>query len=215
MYALAASAAGVGMLALAQPAEAKIIYTKTNVNVFNYRGYPLDLNNDGTADFYLHGTCTDTWGACYESIGPSQGRDNEIWWGPGSDSAAALFAGARIGPKAPFKPWQLVMGHTLKGNRSYRGPWENGGEGVKNRYLGLRFKIKGKMHYGWARLNFPNPAGATLTGYAYETVPNKPIVAGKTKGPDVITVQPASLGHLAAGAPAIAAWRRIQSTASH
>jgi hypothetical protein len=44
---------------------------------------------------------------------------------------------------------------------------------------------------------------ATLTGYAYETVPNKPIIAGKTKGPDVITVQPdtapGSLGRLALG----------------
>jgi hypothetical protein len=28
---------------------------------------------------------------------------------------------------------------------------------------------------------------ATLTGYAYETIPNKPIVAGATKGSDVIT----------------------------
>jgi hypothetical protein len=40
---------------------------------------------------------------------------------------------------------------------------------------------------------------ATSTGYAYESVPNKPIVAGKTKGPDVITVLPGSLGQLAAG----------------
>jgi hypothetical protein len=39
-----------------------------------------------------------------------------------------------------------------------------------------------------------------LTGYAYETIPNKPIIAGKTKGPDVFTVQPGSLGHLARGA---------------
>jgi hypothetical protein len=30
MYSLAASAAGVGVLALAQPAEAKIVYTKTH-----------------------------------------------------------------------------------------------------------------------------------------------------------------------------------------
>ena len=39
----------------------------------------------------------------------------------------------------------------------------------------------------------------TLTGYAYETVPNKPIIAGKTKGPDVITAQPGGLGRLAQG----------------
>jgi len=49
---------------------------------------------------------------------------------------------------------------------------------------------------------------ATLTGYAYETIPNKPIIAGKTHGKDVITLQDASLGHLAAGASAILAWRQ-------
>jgi hypothetical protein len=41
---------------------------------------------------------------------------------------------------------------------------------------------------------------ATLTGYAYETIPNKPIITGETKGPDVITLDPATLGHLAVGA---------------
>jgi hypothetical protein len=40
---------------------------------------------------------------------------------------------------------------------------------------------------------------ATLTGYAYETIPNKPIIAGETNGPDAFTVQERSLGHLAAG----------------
>jgi len=39
----------------------------------------------------------------------------------------------------------------------------------------------------------------TLTGYAYETIPNKPIITGQTKGPDVITVQPERLGELARG----------------
>jgi hypothetical protein len=41
---------------------------------------------------------------------------------------------------------------------------------------------------------------ALLTGYAYETIPNKPIITGKTKGPDAITLAPGSLGALAAGA---------------
>jgi hypothetical protein len=80
------------------------------------------------------------------------------------------------------------------------GNWRN----VKNRYLGLAFKIKGKTHYGWARLNaaFGDYKGvrALLTGYAYETIPNKPIITGRKKGPDVITLEPGSLGALAAGA---------------
>jgi hypothetical protein len=86
----------------------------------------------------------------------------------------------------------------------------NGGKGVKNRYLGLKFKIKGRFHFGWARLAVKTthkPFTAILTGYAYETVPGKGIIAGKTKGPDVTTADPASLGHLAAGASAIPDWR--------
>jgi hypothetical protein len=72
-------------------------------------------------------------------------------------------------------------------------------------YLGLKCQIAGKTHYGWARLNVSfdhhsKKITGTLTGYAYETIPNKPIITGKTKGPDVITVQPGSLGALAAGA---------------
>ena len=48
---------------------------------------------------------------------------------------------------------------------------------------------------------------AILTGYAYETEPNTPIITGKIKGPDVITLDPATLGHLAGGASQIPAWR--------
>jgi hypothetical protein len=54
---------------------------------------------------------------------------------------------------------------------------------VTNRYLGLKFKIDKKNHYGWARLSVQQQGGqiiATLTGYAYETVPGKGIRAGQT-----------------------------------
>ncbi len=80
------------------------------------------------------------------------------------------------------------------------GPWLD----VKGQaYVGVRFAIKGKVHYGWARLgsiSHNKPVKALLTGYAYETIPNKPIVTGKTKGPDVITMPlGGTLGHLALG----------------
>jgi len=91
-----------------------------------------------------------------------------------------------------------------------RGTGALDGHGVTHRYLGLRFAIHGKTHFGWTRLDVIMSSDAhiqaTLTGYAYETVANRPIVTGKTKGPDVITL-PATLGHLARGASAIAAWR--------
>jgi hypothetical protein len=83
---------------------------------------------------------------------------------------------------------------------------------TKDRYLGLQFMIDGEVHYGWARLTVAmqqigDGLQATLTGYAYETIPNKPIIMGKTKGPDVITLEPASLGRLAQGASGVSAWR--------
>ena len=56
MYALAAGAAGVSVLALAQPSEAEIKYTPTHV-VIGKGGvsiYNLDLNHDGITDFTIH-----------------------------------------------------------------------------------------------------------------------------------------------------------------
>ncbi len=74
--------------------------------------------------------------------------------------------------------------------------------GSRRAYLGLKFFVKGKPHFGWARLTVHGThvsEKATLTGYAYETIPNKPIITGQTKGPDVITLDPGSLGRLAQG----------------
>jgi len=200
-YALAAGAAGVGVLALVHAADARIIYTKTNVNVFNTtQGYPLDLNNDGTTDFWFKGK-TSFWNDCIYSLTLNIDhalRGNDIR--RRATGAAALHAGVVVGPKGAFSG-SLLMGRIVYpcGSGHSSGPWA----GVTNRYLGLRFMIKGKAHYGWARLNFPSPKGATMTGYAYETIANKPIIAGKTKGPDMITVQPdtttGTLGQLAQG----------------
>jgi hypothetical protein len=104
------------------------------------------------------------------------------------------------------------------------GRWVN----VSDRYLGLKFKINGKFHYGWARLNVKVLRGqfkitATLTGFAYETIPGKAIIAGATKGPDDAepaaslhspTPEPAALGMLAVGAPGLSICRREESAAA-
>jgi hypothetical protein len=63
LYALAAGAAGVSLLALAQPSEAKIVYTPANVTLSPQNGivrHHLDLNHDGTTDF----TLIDQWQMC-------------------------------------------------------------------------------------------------------------------------------------------------------
>jgi hypothetical protein len=226
-YALAASAAGVGMLALARPAEGKIVYTKAHVKI-PFWGYSLDLNHDGQNDFgILAGTgakgTTSTITYSGIDVGPTRSygaHNNCVAVGTRTHYADALRFGARIRASL-FRTSQQdgVMAERTrngrKGTSSFNGPWANNGKGVKNRYLGLKFQIKGKFHYGWARLNLTFPPKGRLelilTGYAYETIPNKPIVAGKTHGPDVITLEPASLGHLARGASAIPAWRGKES----
>ena len=99
-----------------------------------------------------------------------------------------------------FSPKHRDMWSFTSGRYTYStwGQWKD----VRNRYLGLKFVVDAETHYGWARLSVKDNRSrmdAVLTGYAYETIPNKPIITGKTKGPDVITVEPATLGRLAMG----------------
>src|ERR1700691_2282626 len=52
-YAALASAAGVGVMALSQPSEAKIVYTATHQVIAANTTLQIDLNGDGTNDFFL------------------------------------------------------------------------------------------------------------------------------------------------------------------
>jgi len=223
MYALVASASGVGLLALTPLAEAKIIYTPAHAKVIRFVPLPIDLNHDGIVDFYLASgansnvnflnVCqyaTQTFrgtGCAYNGLGTNAMRTIDS---KGAEYAAALRNGAKV-QDGRFAKSRANLGYVFFPSKgpSWRGPWFNGGKGVTNRYLGLKFQIKGRFHFGWARVTVTVSDGitTTLTGYAYETIPGKGIVAGQTKGRAVTTPNPASLGHLAAGASAIPAWR--------
>jgi hypothetical protein len=184
-------------------------------------GFPLyiDLNHDGIRDFLLRtifyrGTSGLEVGLAasgYRNIGNVVAGRRFSRSGYFSSAASALRAGAQVGPKGNFSlrfPFMAVeLFEKDDGSQySYLGPWAGKGEGVKDRYLGLKFVVDGEVHYGWARLSVTlghrrqwGDVSGTLTGYAYETVPDKPIVAGQITGPDVITVQPETLGGLALG----------------
>ena len=204
MYALAASAAGVGVLALASPAEAKIVYTRAHEQIGDQTVLNFNTGKTTTSEFrFQWGTTqTESGGGGWLSVFPD-GDENGIW---GTNIyASALQAGVRVGSnKGKFRQGHDLMWMWWRGWTSWsRGPWAN----VQHAYLGLKFFIQGKAHYGWARI-LKSTDILTLTGYAYETVPNKAIVTGKTKGPDVIVLHPASLGHLAQGSAGLAAWRQ-------
>jgi hypothetical protein len=77
---------------------------------------------------------------------------------------------------------------------------------AKHRYLGLAFVVNGKEHFGWARLSlskFLFNHTAEIEGYAYETIPGKPTVAGDEGKMTEVVIEPATLGALALGAPAL------------
>jgi len=216
-YALAASAAGVGVLALALPAEGEIVYTKANKHIVANTTAHLDLNHDGIVDFDLKDVYRTSGYSAWGSLFAVPDRQKNAVWGHTDHFgayASALLANVQVGPKGQFLPGAGTMaGTSFLGGRARHalaygsGPWAN----VTNRYLGLRFVIKGKTHFGWARLNVsidPNTVEvtATLTGYAYETVANRPIITGRKHGSDESNIptssetSSATLGSLARGA---------------
>ncbi len=233
MYALAASAAGVGILAVSPPAEAKIVYTPAHRVIGVGQTIPLDLNHDGKTDFSFQ----DIWNT-FEGSGqgflnalPAQPSNGVEGFGTSlfhRPYAFALKAGNPVGPNAPFVFGKQIYMLYANATQGCHGSWND----AKSRYLGLKFIVKGKIHYGWARLNVScntsnGEIKGLLTGYAYETIANKSILTGKTNGPEdgseieepspavrpSPTHEPVSLGLLALGAPAFSTWRRERQAA--
>jgi hypothetical protein len=226
MYALAAGAAGVSMLALPQPAESKIVYTPAHVKVAPQSRYGIHFDLGALPIIYLGRSLQEGFSRVFASASPNLGgvavTRNQTW-------ALPMVAGAKIGPARLFRAnsYEPCMASLYILTGSWKGPWANGGKGVKNRYLGVRFKTGGKFHYGWARVTVTTLdhrfSSVLLTGYAYETIPNKAIIAGATKDTDDVperpdatlttpTPEPATLGALALGAPGLSIWRRKESS---
>lgn len=217
-YTGAATAAGVGLLALNQAAEGRVIFKKVNKPISFNTILPLDLNHDGRVDFTFVDSQGNTsyggWGNL--TIFPNY-RPNKIM-GPESTwfirFASALPRGVAIGSKGVFPPgakvlaWAAYAGAARPASpSSCVGPWRN----VTNRFLGLKFNINGKAHYGWARLDVScgdTWVTGTLTGYAYETVANKTILSGQKQDSSTTPeAESGGLGRLARGASVISRLR--------
>jgi len=243
-YALTAAVAGVGVLALAPGAEAKVIATPADIHVpLNGGAVQIDLNNDGVADVTVSATSFfDTFGGSDHRRGKAPGKAHPLLGGIfedhlfcsalnnngivingtqfGKNLAAALAGGARIGPALPFGGGKLAMQGIFGcgcGTTFSYGNWL--GDHPPHPYLAVKFTdTEGNLHYGWVRIEITGHVQATITGYAYETIPNKSIIAGVTHGPSSAsmieptlaphTPQAASLGMLALGAPSLSVWRR-------
>ncbi len=207
-YAAAASAAGIGMLAFSQKAEAKIVYTPADQKLPFLTPLFIDLNHDGVNDFALYFWFAEQWSSVRAYPANLANLESGIIGYKNFHGlhASALHAGDRIGPGRRFRHGNAFMAFfTQLSSYSFAsGSWVN----VTNRYLGFRFVVDGQAHYGWARVSIQGENGV-LTGYAYETTPNKSIPAGKERGPGKNETagaagaeQPATLGKLARGAAA-------------
>jgi hypothetical protein len=239
-YALAAGAAGVSLLALAQPSDAKVVYTPANVVLNARSAFLLDLNHDGVPDFYFVQYPWQNTAYLGTLLEIQNGKNQSNHWiGSLKGKAEPLLPGFSIGPAdgSKFRDEKvaaMAAGAWYVGGTSrsiFAFLWAQNGKGVKRRYLGLKFMINGEVHYGWARLSVTFPRvphahlRAVLTGYAYETIANKAISAGQTTGADkganldearanlsAPTPQPATLSLLALGAPGLAIWRPKESS---
>lgn len=230
-YALVAGMTGVGALALAQSAEAKVVFTTAHQSILPDRVLQLDLNHDGVTDvsfsnfnFATHVSYPGSYGS-FKADAFNFG--NQIVATSPSQQAygAALNSGFTVSAKANFKSFPRMnfcrtdpSHHT----RFRSGPWIN----VNNKFVGIKFLINSEMHFGWARFSMKQgnycETFAVLTGYAYETVANKPIVTGKSsqsaEAESSFGILPsanqspvrstATLGSLALGTPALAIWRK-------
>lgn len=242
-YALAASATGAAVLALTPASAAEIVYTPANAMVTRNGSLSLDVNNDGIVDFTIveFAKGTSLRSTQLLSVIPAPGNHVMCGWivcTSGNSYAAAVQFGKNIGTSQygwlSFPRDNMAFYDFSGGRGESFGPWGHI-FGNRARYLGLKFQINGETHFGWARLNVrlkqnsPRTFQAHLTGYAYETIPNKPIKAGQTTGdadaaarlnskprlrPLPVRHIPSSparfatLGALALGADGLALWRR-------
>jgi len=221
-YTVTALAAGVGLFVLSSPAEGKIVYTAAHKTIFPNTTLFIDLNNDGTQDFSIsnrasHGGTSHNKFYNGDVVLSGLGRSTNAAV-PYYQFVAALNPRVTVGSQTRFGGSGFMFNCVVTNSfGSQTGPWSQ----VKSRYLGLRFSINGQIHYGWARLSsklgtLPCQVTLVLSGYAYETVPNKSIETGKMSGPDSAegpesnneTLNDNSLGFLALGASGLSIWKR-------
>jgi hypothetical protein len=98
LYSLAANAAGVSVLALTSPSQAKIVFTPAHIKITPNHKLALDLNHDGIKDFELVDTAAGSSDSL--AINPLQ-SGNALAQANGdcnpSVGVAALKAGVLIG----------------------------------------------------------------------------------------------------------------------
>jgi hypothetical protein len=200
-------------LAIALPAHAEVVFTPNHTNLQGGT-YEIDLNHDGVSDISLSIGVTVSTRFTYVSLRAH-----------GLEQSDAIAETIIPGFARALNSQEIVKSNHVFGTNELLAAGSNiesGGIGsffhANNRYLGVKFVIDSQVHYGWvgfSRVSVDRTSLiAHLSGYAYETQPNKPIRAGDTGGlekqaPQSVVQPPigsTSLQLLAAGHVANSAW---------
>src|SRR6476469_2895178 len=179
--------------------NAQIVYTDVNPNITldtNGALYNLNINNDGIADFkfdynYRIYNCQclmlRTSGDLSSSVVVPLNSNSMMAFTNAEDDIIKLNANTIIDSSLHWENYELaltayggfcnacskgtIFSHVLNG-----GIWD----GSTDKYMGLQVKIGSNIYYGWVRLDVGIEANfVTIKDYAYNTVPNQPILAGQ------------------------------------
>lgn len=149
----------------------------------NGQTYELDLNNDGRTDFIFYMYASRSASGSYRygylyGTGMNPGMIRTYTWYP-----LALSQGALIAPGGSWSSSAAIFSYSVYssyGSRSvYRYGWWLG---EQEKFMGLRIRQGGRLHYGWVRVSVTdNGSDIIIHDYAMETIPGRPIVAGSTQ----------------------------------
>lgn len=167
--------------------HAQIIYTDVNPDTSLTcssssctKSYNLDLNNDSQVDFTLIASynttnCTEpgTITTKIVSVNPQTGNATTYTL---MMNANDLIDSNLVFSASPGILRRLFSGSCVHSPSS--GSWTS----TSDRYLGLKLTVGTDTYYGWVRLNVvvATSASFTVKDYAYNSIPNQPILAGQT-----------------------------------
>lgn len=141
-------------------------YTAIEASVRFRQSYVLDIDGDGSRDFYLR---TELVGDPQEQVDKLQfyaiSTINRNLLNDQSDQSPVLDKGQNIGPVHPGYTWWQISAIMLcqkithmDGSETWEGLWKT----AAHRYLPVQVLKGGNLYYGWIELSM-DPASGTLT----------------------------------------------------
>jgi hypothetical protein len=212
-----ALAAGAGMFAAAQPADAGVIYNNPpDMTIMNGPAI-IDLDHDGTYDVFFNtlrfgGQNWDSQRLMVSApYGGVKGGFSARFGNYANKAVPSYFVGSR-GPRGGAKhfvtgPAKMAVGYRERLGTGY--PWNGSAHGwwdnYTGGYLGVQFMHGLNPLYGWVRMDVSvdylgQNISYTIRDWAYEDS-GGPVHVG-------MIPEPGTLGLLALGSVALVAWRR-------